>query len=118
MQQEHINISQDKSVLMAAERERQFIGDILADENSDYGQESPREEEKKNISSKDADQSKPSEIISPSKSKKSDNRLDENSSQDFKELVNKNESEEKNQFEISSGSNASTGFMADLIDSD
>ena len=26
---------------MAAER--QFIGDILADENSDYGQESPRE---------------------------------------------------------------------------
>jgi hypothetical protein len=27
---------------MAAERERQFIGDILADENSDYGDESPR----------------------------------------------------------------------------
>ena len=44
---EHINISQDKSALMAAERERQFIGDILADENSDYGNESPREEEKK-----------------------------------------------------------------------
>lgn len=45
MQQEHINISQDKSVLMAAER--QFIGDILADENSDYGSESPRNDKNK-----------------------------------------------------------------------
>jgi hypothetical protein len=29
--------------MMPTESERQFIGDILADDNSDYGQESPRE---------------------------------------------------------------------------
>ena len=45
---------------MAAER--QFIGDILADENSDYGQESPREKKVKIKSSKSLSEEVKSEI--------------------------------------------------------